>query len=368
MKKYKPYLIKNWPIKSFLFFIAIFLLSSFLSMTITSVLIPHSFEYFTNMEHIISAEIKRAQDIFNLFTFLLVLIIGCISASLFYNTILRSIYRLSAAAKKVALGEFDVQLPVNNSKNDELTVLFRNFNTMTRELSATKMLNNSFISNMSHEFRTPISSIQGFASVLYNSDLTEEQKEYAKIILDESARLSGLATNVLKLTKLENQNIVTDKQSFRLDEQIRHCILLMQGNWLKKNISVVVELPEFQFFGNSEMLQQVWLNLLSNAVKFTDEGGEIVVSGSVVANGTGNMSVKISFKDNGIGMDGHTLNHVFDKFFQGQTSHADEGNGLGLALVKRIVDICSGEVVVRSAPGQGAEFIIKLPMEEENDS
>jgi signal transduction histidine kinase len=228
---------------------------------------------------------------------------------------------------------------------------------MARELSMINMLNNNFINNVSHEFKTPISSIQGFATVMLGTDLADEQKEYAEIIVCESERLTRLITNILKLTKLENQAIITEQEEFFLDEQIRHSILLLQNEWTKKNIEMNIDLPQISLVANAELTQQIWHNLLSNAVKFSNENGQIDVSCYV----QDNIAV-VSVKDYGIGMDGATLTHVFDKFFQGDKSHSGEGNGLGLSLVNRIVELCGGTIDVSSELGQGSEFIVRLPL------
>ncbi len=358
--KRKSYIIKNLSVKLLLTYIAIWFISIVLSYLISlAFLPPFIVEY---IQSSISPEIRNGIDFFYGTALSSGLGISTILIVLINKKLLQPMRELSEAAHRVSRGEFDIQVPINENKKDELSILIANFNTMAKELSSVNMLNNSFISNMSHEFRTPISSIQGFATVLYNSDLSEEQKEYAKIIMDESARLSGLATNILKLTKLENQNIITDKQDFLLDEQIRHTILLLQNEWQKKSITINVELSEIPYYGNAELLQQIWLNLFSNAVKFTDNNGEINIGSKMVRTDDHMLIVQISVRDDGIGMDEQTIGHIFDKFYQGNTEQTNEGNGLGLALVKRIVELCGGEIKVKSELGAYSEFVVLLPL------
>ena len=250
-----------------------------------------------------------------------------------------------------------MSIPVDISKHDELNQLTDSFNKMARELSLINMLNSDFINNVSHEFKTPISSIQGFATVMLGTDLTDDQREYAEIIAHESARLTRLTSNILSLTKLENQIIVTEKEPFYIDEQIRHSYLLFQNELAQNNIEIDFELSTIPYTGNPELIQQIWHNLLGNAIKFSNGGGQIVIRCSV---DDGNAVVSI--KDNGIGMDKSTVTHIYDKFYQGDRSHAGEGNGLGLSLVNRIVELCDGTIDVISELGKGTEFIVKLPL------
>lgn len=260
--------------------------------------------------------------------------------------------------KKVAKGDFSIKVSPPK-KGTIITELVDGFNSMTQELASTEMLRSDFINNFSHEFKTPIVSIRGFANQLDKEDLSEEQKkEYISIIITESDRLSLMSSNILLLTKFENQQIVSDKTKFYLDEQLRNCILLLEKQWSKKNLNLEIELNEVEFFSNEEMLSHVWINILGNAIKFTPENGTITVK---CTQDSENIIVKIS--DNGMGMDDKTRNHIFDKFYQGDSSHKIHGNGLGLPLAKRVIDLCKGQISVKSKIGKGTTFVVKLPKE-----
>ncbi len=294
-----------------------------------------------------------------LVTFSVSTVIGSILTFVFSGVILRPLLELSKAMENVAKGDFSVKITELSSMY-ELRLLQQNFNIMTRELDGTEMFRNDFINGFSHEFKTPMVSVYGFAKQLKKGGLTEEQqKEYIDIILEESRRLINMSGNILELNKLENQEIVSDKKLFRLDEEIRQSILLLEQQWSKKNITMIPELDELEFYGNSEMLKQVWLNVIGNAIKYTDDNGEIRVSLSRDSDGT----AKIAVCDNGIGMDNATAERIFEKFYRADASRASEGNGLGLPLVKRIVELCHGRIKVMSEPGRGTEFYIYLPLE-----
>ncbi len=264
---------------------------------------------------------------------------------------------LIKSQKKVAKGDFSVRADAPDN-NNIITELVRSFNSMVEELGSTEMFRNDFINNFSHEFKTPIVSIRGFAMQLQNDTLTEAQKrEYIDIIAKESDRLASMSSNILLLTKFENQQMVTDKTEFYLDEQIRRCILLLEKQWTKKNLSLDLDLGEVKYYSNEEMLSHVWQNIIGNAIKFSSENGEISVK--CRSDSSGGVTVKIS--DNGIGMDDATQKRIFDKFYQGDSSHSGQGNGLGLPLAKRVVDLCGGKISVKSRVGAGTSFIVKLP-------
>ncbi|MBU5425384.1 HAMP domain-containing histidine kinase [Tissierella pigra] len=283
-------------------------------------------------------------------------IIGTILTFPIGKHFLRPLNQLIEATQEVAKGNFNVKVK-ELKKNYEIDKLIRSFNIMTNELSSIEMFRKDFINNFSHEFRTPIVSIRGFARQLKNSTLTDEmRKEYIDIIIRESERLTNMSSNILLLTKLENQEIVTDKKLFSLDEQIRNCILLLQMEWERKDISFNIELDSVEYYGNEEMLSHVWLNLLGNAIKFSHNGGEIKVKCCNEGN-----YIKIKISDNGIGMNDDTRHQVFEKFYQGDSSRSSEGNGLGLSLVKRTVDLCEGKINVKSRLGKGTDIAIRLP-------
>jgi len=274
---------------------------------------------------------------------------------------LRPMNDLVKGMHEVSQGDFSVRVEGEHMPGD-MGELVRSFNHMSCELGSLELFRKDFINNFSHEFKTPIVSIRGFAKQLERDDLTEEQRrEYISIIVSESDRLANMSSNVLLLTKLENQTIVTDKTVYRLDEQLRNCILLLEKQWSEKNIDLDVDLDEADFRGNEEMVAHIWVNLLSNAIKFSPEGGLL---GVMLKKAEDMLVVRVS--DRGEGMDKETQMRIFEKFYQGDTAHATEGNGLGLSLVKRIVDLCGGEVTVESEPGRGTTFEVKLPQGIEN--
>lgn len=287
-------------------------------------------------------------------------IIGTVLTFVIADRLLKPLNELIVATREVAKGNYNIKV-TNVNDDNELGELIRSFNHMTQELNGIEMFRKDFINTFSHEFRTPIVSIRGFARQLQKDSLTDDQRqEYTDIIISESERLTKMSSNILLLTKLEHLAIVTDKKSFLLDEQIRNCILLLQMQWEKKNIDFQIEMDAISYYSNEEMLSQVWLNLLSNAIKFSHPNG--VISVQCYDDGT---DVKVKIADKGIGMDDLTMQQIFEKFYQGDSAHASEGNGLGLSLVRRIIDLCGGKIVVKSQLGKGTTFIVRLPKQPE---
>ncbi|MCL1798723.1 MAG: HAMP domain-containing histidine kinase [Eggerthellaceae bacterium] len=280
---------------------------------------------------------------------------GTLIAGFFSTIALKPIRQVIAATHRIAEGDFSVR--VNLRGIYELEELSGSFNKMAGDLASIETLRSDFVNNFSHEFKTPIVSIRGFAKLLKKGQLTEaEQQEYLDIIIGESQRLAQLSSNILDLSKYENTGIVTDKTTFRLDEQVRRTVVVTEPQWAAKGISFNVGMDEVVFRGNEDLTQQIWLNLIDNAVKFSNPGG--VVNLRLARHGG---DVEFSIQDFGIGMDGPTKDKVFDRFYQGNASHADVGNGLGLTIVKRIVDLCGGRLEVQSEPGEGATFTVRLP-------
>ena len=301
----------------------------------------------------------------NPYTFLLIMLgvcalIGTVLAGKFGFYYLRPLKRLISATREVKKGNYKVQVPEGEKLESEMGSLIASFNEMVRELDGIELFRNDFINNFSHEFKTPIVSIRGFAKELQREDLTpEERREYATIIAEESDRLARLSTNVLELSKLENQQIVTGKTRFDLAEQLRRCILLLEPQWSEKEIEIIPELDEIQICSNAEMMAQIWKNLLSNAIKFTPRGGSVFVTLSGDSN-----EIRVSVKDTGIGMSEEVRTHVFEKFYQGDPSHHRAGYGIGLTMVDRIVKLCGGSITVESEVGVGSTFTVVLPNEQ----
>jgi signal transduction histidine kinase len=266
--------------------------------------------------------------------------------------------QIGAAAKKIAKGDVSVRIaPLRkDGKKDFVEVMFDDFNTMVQELESIETLKSDFIANVSHEIKTPLSVIQGYASALQDDTLsTDERKEYAKTIVQASQKLSTLISNILKLNKLENQEIVPESSPYDLSEQLRRCAVAFEELWERKNIIFTAELDEINVPYDEDMLELVWNNLLVNAIKFTGNGGRISLTLT-----THNDAAVVTVQDTGCGMDEETTKRIFDKFYQGDTSHSQEGNGLGLALVKKVIETLGGSITVESAIGQGSTFTVCL--------
>ena len=281
------------------------------------------------------------------FAILNIVIISAVLVRINLKNIFRPIEQINEATKKVALGEYDIEL--ETKREDEIGELTNNFNKMTRGLKSTENLQKEFINNVSHEIKTPVSSIEGFAKFLKDKNLTdEEREEYANIIIEEAKRLENLTGKILKLSKLNNQEIITNKQEIEVAEQIRKAISLLEPKWSKKDIKINVSLEEKIFLGDEDLIFQVWVNIIDNAIKFSNEGENIDIK---VYEKDSNINVEI--KDHGIGMKEEELEKVYDRFYQIDRSHSKEGSGLGLAIVKRIVELSEGKIEIKSKENKG---------------
>ncbi|OAV40974.1 sensor histidine kinase [Clostridium saccharobutylicum] len=288
--------------------------------------------------------------------YLVSVILGTIISAIIGKRILTPLVRFSEALMEVSKGNFDIKLDGNKYGVEEIEIMTRNFNVMVNELNNIETFRNDFISNVSHEFKTPLASIEGYSMLLQDKNLTEKEKEeYTHKILNNTKRLSNLVRIILQISRLENQELILEKRKFKLDEQLRQTLLLLESKWTSKNIDLNLDLDSITFCGNEELLMQVWQNLLDNAIKFTQNNGTITCT---LKQSTDCITTIIS--DTGIGMSNDTKKHLFDKFYQGDKSHSSEGNGLGLALVKRIIDLCNGTIEVQSEEGKGSTFIVKL--------
>lgn len=264
--------------------------------------------------------------------------------------------KLGDAMRKVAGGDFSVRLDCT-SKIRDVREVYGSFNTMVKELGNTETLQTDFVSNVSHEFKTPINAIEGYASLLQDSQLTDEQKNaYIDKIIFNTRRLSDLVGNILLLSKVNNQTISLKASTFRLDEQVRQSILALESKWEKKEIEFDIDLDEIEYTGYENLLSHVWLNLIDNAVKFSPQNGQIRIRLKQLAG-----SVTFSIWDNGLPIPEADIDRIFNKFYQGDNSHASEGNGLGLALVRKIVAAAHGTINVTSSEDAGTEFVVALP-------
>lgn len=260
------------------------------------------------------------------------------------------------ATKSISKGDFSVR--VSEEGEGEIRELLHSFNQMTAELGSTELMRNDFINTFSHEFKTPIVSIRGFARRLRSGNLTaQQQEEYLAFIAEESERLSNLSSSILLIAKYENQKLVTEQTTYDLDEQIRTCILRLEGPWSAKNLLFDLDLPKLAYRNNLEMMEHVWMNLISNAVKFSHEGGTIHIRAKKE-----DSHITVWIRDEGIGVKQEHISHLFDKFYQEDTAHASAGNGLGLALVHRIIELSQGEIHVESQEDHGTVFIVRLPI------
>ena len=282
-------------------------------------------------------------------------------ASILSYTILKRVLwplvELSNKSIKVAKGDFSVSVN-EKSSIPELKKTLENFNIMVKELNKVETLSKDFITNVSHEFKTPLSVIRSNVNIIENTELNEKEKSHCfELINSAIERLSILVSNVLKISKLDNHSVKLEEKQFRLDEQIRQCILSHADKIEDKNIELDIELEETDIVSDEELLSQVWDNLLSNAVKYTPENGKNSV------NLTKDKSkISISVKDTGCGIEEESLKHIFDRFYQCDSSHTKEGNGLGLAIVNKIIKLCDGEIKVNSKINEGSEFVVILPI------
>lgn len=274
-------------------------------------------------------------------------------------TVGRYVKRITDAAEKIMQGDFSVRINLQSrfGADDTFYQIIECFNNMAEELGSVETLRTDFIANVSHEMKTPLAVMQNYGTLLQTPELSEEKRmEYAKGVTDGSRRLADMMTNILKLNRLENQQIYPQTTEFNLGEQLCECLLQYESVWEKADIGIDADIAEnVKVRADAELLSLVWNNLFSNAFKFTQAGGMVTVSLSVI----GDYAI-VKVKDTGCGMTSEVGAHIFEKFYQGDTSHSTQGNGLGLALVKRVVDILQGEIRVESTFGKGTTFTVKI--------
>lgn len=258
----------------------------------------------------------------------------------------------------LAVADGDMNVKIELHDDDDFAVVYDSFNSMVEEIKFGKNMRNEMANSFSHELKTPLASINGFARMLKNEDLPKEKRDqYIDMIISQSGRLSKLAQDTLTISKLDSMKIITDKRVYRLDEQVKNVCISMENEWSDKDIELSVDCDEVEYFGNPDMVASIFINLLGNAIKFTPRNGEIALS----LKRSGNNAV-FTIADTGIGMTEETKERIFDRFYQGDTSHSTKGSGLGLAIVKQLVDILKGKIEVNSKIDEGTTFIVTLPI------
>lgn len=278
-----------------------------------------------------------------------------LSTYFFSKVLYRKVSRLISAINEVAQGNYNITLDPKKAK--PLTDVVINFNKMTAELKSVETLRNDFINDFSHEFKTPITSINGFANLLLDTEVSEEERrEYLQIIADESERLSALSRETLMMSKLNNQQSIPDKKYYALDEQIKQNIILLSREWNAKKIDLSADLPPVTYYGNMDLMSHIWLNLLGNAIKFTPIHGKINVSMKQEQN-----QIAVLISDTGKGMTEGEMVRIFNKYYQADPSHTTKGMGLGLSIAHRIVELSGGSIDVTSTSGCGSTFKVYLP-------
>ncbi len=283
-------------------------------------------------------------------------VLGTILSAVFSCRPLKPLRQIMEASDRIARGDYSTRIHLKGP--DEFQQLNKSFNHMAEEIGSVEMLRSDFVNNFSHEFKTPIVSIRGFAKMLKRVDLTpQERSEYLDIIIDESERLTDLATNVLNLSRIEQQTILTDKKCFNVSEQIRLVIALLDCKWTNKHIDIYFDSKEVFLTVNEEMMKQVWINMLDNAIKFSSDYGTVEIK--IIPE---NDLVTFIFANLGDGISEETAKHIFDKFYQGDTSHTSKGNGLGLTIVQKILKLHGGTIRIDNSVKNEAKFIIQLPV------
>lgn len=289
-----------------------------------------------------------------LLSFLLTLMIGLVAAMVGGYRLLIPVRRLDEATRQVAAGDFTVRIP-SPKRMDEIGSLIESFNTMTQELGSVEMLRSSFVSDISHEFKTPLTAIEGYAKLLEGDCSPEERREYVGTITGETRRLSVLVANILMINRLDKGNIPAERHLVRIDEQIRRALTLCEAGWTSKNLELDLELDEVYLAGYESLLMQVWANLIDNAVKFSPVGGRI----SLALRREGEQ-VRFVICNDGDNIPEESLPHLFEQFYKADPSRGGEGNGLGLSIVKRVAELHGGEVLVENLLETGVRFTIIL--------
>lgn len=332
---------------SFIFFIVFLLILFFMVLTI----------------HLLAKLGYPPEFFFDIYTMMALLVVastlfGTITAFILMRKSMAKVNEIRKIINKIASGEFDEM--IENDVVDSLYYdMIDDFNKMILELQSNTLMKKDFISNFSHEFKTPIVSIKGYAELLYetpNLDI-ETRNTYLKIIIEEARRLAKLSNETMLLSKLDSTEIIDHQEEYFLDEQIKECILLLDHELQTKDIDIEVNLNPIKFYGNRDLLKEVWINLLNNAIKYSSLNGKIIVSLKVV-----DKEIQLSIADNGVGMNDEVVKHIFDRYYQADSSHKGKGIGLGLSITKRIVELNGGKINVMSKEGIGSVFTVILPI------
>lgn len=283
-------------------------------------------------------------------------LLGYILSFFLMRHVFHPLEQLSNASRQIARGIYNTQIEYKGNI-EEIRTTIDNFNFMAKELNSVEIMRNDFIANVSHEFKTPLSSIAGYVTLLQDSDLSDnERNEYIHMVFFNIEKLNDLTSNILQLSRLENQNSLKKPIHYRLDEQIREAIVLLEPKWSQKRISLDVDLQELSYTGQSALLFQVWTNIIGNAIKFSNPDSSISITLRRYHD-----DIAVTVADRGIGMSEETRKHIFEKFYQGDSSRKEQGNGLGLAICRIILDLCGGDIHVASELQKGSIFTVRLP-------
>lgn len=276
----------------------------------------------------------------------------------FTRYLVKPIRALTKATKKLAEGDYDIKLDI--TRKDEIGNLAANFAQMTESLKQLDEMRQEFVSNVSHEIQSPLTSIQGFSQAIRSGGVTAEQQDvYLAIIEEESRRLSSLSKQLLTLASLDKETSLYEPSRYRLDEQIRHVLLMLEQKWQEKDLKIDLDLPETMIYADKHLLNQVWVNLIANSIKFTPPSGSIRIAIDA------NQEIAVTIEDTGIGISEEELQHIFERFYKGDKARnrTSTGSGLGLAIVKKIVSVAGGSLQVKSAAGEGTAITVRLPVE-----
>jgi len=287
--------------------------------------------------------------------FFISLAFGTLLSVAITRSLVKPIEQLKDATYKISKGNFDIEIPPSN--NSTFDKLINNFNRMVKELKSIETLKSSFVSDVSHDFKTPLSIVQSYSKILRRPNLSKETREKYEQILDNNIqKLINLTTNILSLSKLENQQIVLNKEKFLIDEQIRQCIVALEPEWSKKNIDFELNLEKTEFCWSKSLMESVWSNLISNAIKYSNNKDKITITTQ-----SEDDKIVVIISDTGIGMDSETQKHIFKKFYRGDSSRSASGSGLGLSIVNKVVNLCKGTITVESEIKKGSTFTVILP-------